>query len=340
MFIGFASDNAAGAHPRIMQAVAEANCGYAKPYGGDDYTLAALKEFERLFGPEAKVCFALCGTGANILGLRSLLRPWQGVICADVAHINTDECGAPEWGTGAKLLPVPSVHGKIFPDDLDRYLPDKYSPHHSTPRVLSITQSTEEGTLYTLEEIKALADKAHANGLYLHMDGSRIANAVAALDVEVCAMTRDAGVDVLSFGGAKNGLLLAEAVVYFQPELAADFQTMRKQSLQLVSKMRFVSVQFTEALKDGLWLQNARHANGMAKYLASRLKEIPNFEVREPEVNAVFVKMPGHVYRALQTEYYFHILNPYSGEARLMCSFATTKDEIDAFIQSAKRLSV
>ena len=341
MFIGFISDNAAGAHPRILEAVLKANKGCCLPYGDDEYCAQAQAEFRKLFGPDIEVFLTLSGTGCNVLSLRSALRPWQGVICADVAHINTDESGAPEWGVGSKLLNVPSVNGKISPESLDAYLPDLKDCHHSTPHLLSITQTTEKGAVYTPEEVRALADKAHAHGLLMHMDGTRLANAVAALEargVDVCALTRDAGVDVLSFGGTKNGLMLGEAVVFFRPELAEDFRTMRKQSLQLVSKMRFVAAQFIEALKDGLWLENARHANGMARRLAAELAAVPYMTVREPEANAVFVRMdPEHMARLLQ-DFDFHETDPVAHEVRLMCNFGTTEEEIAAFVNAAKAL--
>lgn len=346
MFVGFASDNAAGAHPRVLEAVARANQGYCKPYGADEYSAQAKAEFRKLFGPDIDVYFALSGTGANVLCLRSLLKPWQAVICADVAHINTDESGAPEWGVGAKLLPVPTVNGKIAPDALDAYLPDLADFHHSTPHVLSITQSTEKGSVYSPDEIRALAAKAHEHGLLVHMDGTRLANAVAALEphgVDLRSVTRDAGVDVLSFGGSKNGLMFAEAVVFFRPELADDFRTMRKQSLQLLSKMRYVAAQFIEALKDGpvdsLWLQNARRANAMARKLADGLREVPYMQVRTPEANAVFARLDPERIARLQQDFYFYEVDHTIHEVRLMCNFGTTDEEIAAFVNAARALA-
>lgn len=342
MFVGFVSDNAAGVHPRILEAVVKANEGYCEPYGEDAYSARAQAEFRKLLGQDIEVFLVLSGTGCNVLSLRSALRPWQAVICADVAHINTDESGAPEWGVGAKLLPVPSVDGKISPASLEAYLPDLKDCHHSTPHLLSITQTTEKGAVYTVEEVRALAAKAHEHGLLVHMDGTRLANAVAALEpdgVDVRAVTRDAGVDVLSFGGTKNGLMLGEAVVFFRPELADDFCTMRKQSLQLVSKMRFVAVQFIEALKDGLWLENARHANAMARRLAEELAAVPYMTVRRPEANAVFVRMDPERMAQLQRDFDFHETDPAVHEVRLMCNFGTTDAEIDAFVRAAKALA-
>jgi threonine aldolase len=339
MFFGFESDNTAGAHPRILDALVRANEGYCLSYGADEYSAQGEAEFRKIFGADIEVFLALSGTGANVLALRSMLRPWQGVVCSDVSHIFQAESGAPEWGTGAKLLPVPSRDGKMAPDALDAYLPDLTNCHHSTPHVLSITQCTEEGSVYSVEETRALADRAHANGLLVHMDGSRLTNAVAALGEDVRTVTRDAGVDVLSFGGCKNGLLFGEAVVFFRPELAADFQTMRKQSLQLLSKMRFVAVQFIEAFKDGLWLENARHANGMARLLADGLAALPHIRVRPPQSNAVFARMePEHIAR-LQRDFAFVEWNPRIHEVRLMCSFRTTREEVEAFVDAAKAVT-
>jgi threonine aldolase len=339
MFFGFESDNTAGAHPRVLDALVRANEGYCPSYGEDEYSARAESEFRKLFGEDSEVFLALNGTGANVLALRSMLRPWQGVICADASHIFQGESGAPEWGTGAKLLPVPARDGKIAPDALDAYLPDLTNCHHSTPQVLSLTQCTETGSVYSPEEIRALAGKAHGNGLLVHMDGSRLANAVAALGGDARAVTRDAGVDVLSFGGCKNGLLFGEAVVFFRPGLAADFQTMRKQSLQLLSKMRFVAAQFIESLKDGLWLENARHANDMARLLADGLAALPFIQVRAPQSNAVFARMePEHISR-LQRDFAFLEWNPRIHEVRLMCSFRTTREEVAAFVAAARALT-
>ena len=339
MFTGFASDNTAGVHPRIMKAVLEANTGYCRPYGFDEWSEAAISEFRKLFGEDAQVFFALSGTGGNVMSLRTMLRPWQGVICSDVAHINTDESGAPEWVGGVKLLPLPAdEEGKIHPGQLARWAGDIKDCHHATPHALSITQTTEFGGVYSLEEVRALTAEAHAMGLVTHMDGTRIANAVASLGVDVCELTRNSGIDILSFGGTKNGLMLAEAVVVFRPELAEDFLTMRKQSLQLVSKMRFVAAQFTEALRDGLWLENARHANEMARYFASELNRLPHMEARTPAANALFVRMKPEHMSKLMEKYYFYEVDHELHIARLMCSFATTREEIVAFVQDAAAL--
>ncbi len=338
MFLGFASDNTAGAHPRILKAIEAVNSGYDKPYGEDYVSLETDAIFAKLFGPNAKVYFALTGTGANVLALRTLARPWHGIICSDVAHIHTEESGAPEWGVGAKLLPVPSTFGKITPDSLDMYLPDITNFHRSKPAVLSLTQVTEKGTVYSVEEIRALCEKAHQHGLFVHMDGSRVANACAALNMDVRAFTEDAGVDVLAFGGAKNGLLMGEAVVFFDRTLAEEFTVLRKQSLQLPSKTRFLAAQFNEFLRDGLWLECAHHANDMAQLFAQKLATIPAFSVRKPEANSVFVCMSPEHMAKMREDFYFYEVDPHKHEIRLMCSFATTEAEINAFIAKAKSL--
>lgn len=338
MIISFASDNTAGASQEIIQAVIDCNKGYAVPYALDDYSNMSDIIFGKIFG-EVTVCYTLSGTGANVVALKAMLRPWQGVICADISHINTEEAGAPEVITGSKLLPLPSYDGKIKAKDIDFYLDNKGTFHRVTPRVVSITQSTEKGTLYTPEEIKEICDYAHKNDLLVHMDGSRIANAVAALNVDIKELTTYAGVDVLSFGGSKNGLIFGEAVVFFNKELAKDYMTMRKQSLQLISKMRYVSAQFNEFFKNNLWLENARHANAMAQYLAEKLQGIKNLSVQKPQVNAVFVCMDKALMEKLSKEFYFYETNPQIQEVRFMCSFQTTKEEIDYLAERIKSLA-
>ena len=338
MIISFASDNTAGAHPNIIQAISDANSGYAIPYGLDDYSNYSDVMFSQIFGDDIVVCFTLSGTGANVVALKAMLRPWQGVICADISHINTEEAGAPEFITGSKMLPIPSYDGKIRAKDLDIYLADKRVFHRVTPKVVSITQSTEQGTVYTPEEIKEICDYAHTNGLLVHMDGSRIANAVVALDVDIKAMTKDAGVDVLSFGASKNGMVFGEAIVFFNKELSRDYMTMRKQALQLISKMRYIGAQFNAFFKDNLWLNNARHANKMAKYLADSLEGIKGLSVQKPYVNAVFVCMEKTLIEKLSKEFYFYETNPAIQEVRFMCSFQTTQAEVDYLVKRIKEL--
>lgn len=338
MIVSFASDNTAGASPEIIKAIAEANEGYAIPYALDDYSNLSDVVFSKIFG-DVVVCYTLSGTGANVVALKTMLRPWQGVICADVSHINTEEAGAPEVITGSKLLPLPSYDGKIKAKDIAMYLDSIGNFHRVTPHVVSITQSTEKGTLYSPEEIKEICDFAHKHGLLVHMDGSRIANAVAALGVDIKSITTDAGVDILSFGGSKNGLVFGEAIVFINKELSKDYMTMRKQSLQLISKMRYVSAQFNEFFKNDLWLKNARHANDMAQYLASRLENIKGLSVQKPQVNAVFVCMDKELIEKLSDEFYFYVTNPQIQEVRFMCSFQTTKEEIDYLAKRIEELA-
>lgn len=335
----FASDNASGVHPRILAAMERANAGYARPYGQDPYTGQAKEVFARHFGPDIDMYFVFLGTAANVLGLRAVTRPWHSVVCADVAHINVDECGAPESVTGSKLQAVPSYDGRIRSTDIEPLLHMIGDFHHSQPRVVSITQSTELGTVYSPAQVRALADFAHANGMLLHMDGARLANAAAALDVSLAELTRDAGVDVLSFGGTKNGMMFGEAVIFFNPELSREFNFIRKQGMQLISKMRFIAAQFIEMLHDGLWLENARNANAMARLLADSLRGLPHVEITRPvEANAVFARLsPEHIAR-LQQDFYFYEWDPVLHEVRWMTSFDTTEADVREFIDAVKAL--
>ncbi len=335
----FASDNASGVHPRILAAMERANAGYARPYGQDPYTGQAKEVFARHFGPDIDMYFVFLGTAANVLGLRAVTRPWHSVVCADVAHINVDECGAPESVTGSKLQAVPSYDGRIRSTDIEPLLHMIGDFHHSQPRVVSITQSTELGTVYSPAQVRALADFAHANGMLLHMDGARLANAAAALDVSLAELTRDAGVDVLSFGGTKNGMMFGEAVIFFNPELSREFNFIRKQGMQLISKMRFIAAQFIEMLHDGLWLENARNANAMARLLADSLRGLPHVAITRPvEANAVFARLsPEHIAR-LQQDFYFYEWDPVLHEVRWMTSFDTTEADVREFIDAVTAL--
>jgi threonine aldolase len=336
----FASDNSAGVHPEILAAISAANHGHALAYGADPWTARAIDVFRSHFGPTAEVFFVFNGTGANVLGIQSLVQPYEAVICADYAHINVDECGAPERLTGCKLIGVPAPAGRLTPEAVAPCLHGIGVQHHVQPRVISISQSSEYGTVYTPDEIRALADFAHANGLFLHMDGARIANAAAALDVPLRAITVDAGVDVLSFGGTKNGLLGAEAVVLFDPARAATFRFIRKQGMQLASKMRFVAAQFEALLGTDLWLESARHANAMAHRLGLGLGAIPGVTVTHPvEANGVFAILPHDAIAPLQEEMFFYVWDERRDEVRLMASFDTTPDDVDRFIAAAARVT-
>lgn len=337
--INFASDNYSGVHPRIMQALATANEGCACAYGDDTYTADADSAFKALFGDDIASYIMVNGTGANVLGLAALMRPYHAVICSAMAHINVDETGAPENVLGSKLLTVESKDGKLTPKDVEQFLLAKGVVHHSQPKVISITQSTEYGAVYTPEEVKALGDFARENDMYLHMDGARIANAAAALNVDVASFTRDAGVHVLSFGGTKNGMMFGEAVVFFDPKLAEGFEYLRKQNLQLLSKMRFASCQFKELLRDGLWLETARHSNAMAKRLAEGLADVTGVKIcNKVDVNSVFAIISPEHQEELHKQFAFYEWDEATHEVRLVCSFNTTEQEVDSFIAAAKTI--
>src|SRR3954469_2702864 len=297
----FASDNASGVHPVVLAALADANDGHALAYGDDPITPRAVAALRELFGVPAEVVFTWGGTGANVVGLQCLLSPWEAVICPATAHINVDECGAPERFTGCKLIDVRTRDGKLTAEQVAAQLHGLGDIHHVQPRVVSITQSTEMGTLYTAAEIAAIAEVAHAHGLRLHLDGARIANAAVALGGDVRSFTVDAGVDVLTFGGTKNGMMYGEAVVFLDPDLGRAAPFVRKQAGQLPSKMRYVSAQFEALLAGDLWLRNAGHANAMAQRLAERPATVPGVDVSHaPAVNAVFVRLPAEAIAGLQ----------------------------------------
>ncbi|WP_433254954.1 threonine aldolase family protein [Streptosporangium sp. CA-135522] len=329
---GFASDNYAGVHPEILQAIALANEGHQISYGDDVYTRALQEVFKKHFGPTAEAWPMFNGTGANVVALRAMTAHWEAVVCAETAHIHVDEGGAPERSAGLKLLTVPTPDGKLTPELIDRQAWGFGDEHRAQPKVVSITQSTELGTLYTPGEIKAICDHAHQLGMHVYLDGARAANAAAALDVPLRAFTTDAGVDVMSFGGTKAGLMLGEAVVVLNPDAARGLRYLRKSSMQLASKMRFVSVQFEALLAGDLWLRNARNANAMAQRLAAAVREIPGVEVPRPvQANAVFAILSPEVTERLQKRFRFYVWNQATGEVRWMTAFDTTEADVDAF---------
>lgn len=335
---GFASDNNAGAHPEVLAALARANAGHVRAYGDDPYTAAARARIREQLGGSAEAFFVFNGTGANVLGLQAVMRPHEAVICSDFAHINVDECGAPERYVGCKLLGVATPDGKLTPALVASRLAGIGVEHHVQPRVVSISQSTEYGTVYTPGELRALADFAHENGLRLHVDGARIANAAAALDLPLRAITADAGVDVLSFGGTKNGLLGGEAVVFFDPADAAEFRFIRKQGMQLASKMRFVAAQFDALLTDDLWLRSARHANAMAERLEERVRRIDGVTITQPvDANAVFAIVPRQAIPVIQERFFFYVWNEERSEVRWMASWDTTAGDVDEFAATIAR---
>lgn len=337
---GFASDNNAGVHPQVLAAMIDANQGHVTGYGDDIYTNEAEQLFKQIFGDDISVNFVFNGTAANVLSIMAAGRSYNSVICTDTAHINEDECGAPEKITGSKIIAVPNDEGKLRPDRIKPHLKGFGFEHHSQPGIISISQVTEMGTVYTPEEIKELADLAHKHGMYLHIDGARIANAAASLDMSFRAFTRDCGVDLLSFGGTKNGLIMGEAVIFFNQELTKGFQYLRKQHMQLFSKMRFVSAQFKAYFKDDLWLKSARHANNMAQLLKEKLAPIEQVKItRNVEANGVFAIIPKAWTEILQDKYFFYIWDEQTNEVRWMTSFDTTIEDIENFTAEVAKLA-
>ena len=328
----FASDNNAGIHPEIIKAIALANEGHVVGYGADPYTATAVRKFREHFGADSEIFFVFNGTGANVLSLQALTRSYHAVLCSAGAHIYTDECGAPEKFTGCKLIPLPPEQGKINLEQVRHAYHGIGDEHHVQPRVISITQSTETGTLYQPAEIRALAQFAHEHDMFLHLDGARLANAAAALGQTLRQATRDLGVDVLSFGGTKNGIMGGEAVVFLHPKLASDFLFWRKQSMQLASKMRFIAAQFTALLSNDLWLANARHSNQMAKLLEQEVRQIPQVKIAYPvEANGVFAQLPPPAIPKLQERYFFYVWDEEQSLVRWMCSFDTTEQDVREF---------
>lgn len=329
---GFASDNYSGAHPEVLEAMVAANSGHAVAYGADPWTTKAQELIRGHFGEHAHTFLVWNGTGANVTILRAMCRPWHAVICAASAHINVDEGGAPEFLVGAKLIDVPTPDGKLTPELVTPAITRVGDEHAVQPRVISITQTTELGTLYTPGEIAALAELAHAHGMYLHVDGARLANAAAALDLPIRAFTTDVGVDAVSFGGTKNGMVSGEAVVLLAPELADGFQWIRKQSMQLASKGRFLAAQFVALLEGDLWLRSARQANAMGARLAAAVGAIDGVTLTQiSQANVVFAILDPAVTTRLQEDFPFYVWDEATGEVRWMCSWDTTEAEVDAF---------
>ncbi len=331
----FASDNNAGIHPEVLDAIALANQGHVVAYGDDPYTRSAVEKFKEHFGEGIEVFFTFNGTGANVLGLQALTKPYHAVLCSDYAHIYCDECGAPEKHTGCKLIPLPHQDGKITPELVRHAYHGIGDQHHVQARVISITQSTEMGTVYKPAEIQALARFAHEHDMFLHVDGARIANAAAALGQTLRQATRDLGVDVLSFGGTKNGIMGGEAVVFFNPALSGDFLFLRKQGMQLASKMRFIAVQFEALLTNDLWRRSAEHANRMARVLEAEVRKIPQVRiVWRVEANGVFAQLPRPAIEKIKERYFFYPWIEEENIVRWMCSFDTTEEDVKAFAEA------
>ncbi|MEN3325429.1 MAG: threonine aldolase [Acidobacteriota bacterium] len=335
----FASDNNAGVHPEIIEAITKANDGHVIAYGSDPITARAMELFQTHFGSDVAVYFVFGGTGANVLGLKAITQPHHAIFCAETAHVNVDECGAPEKFTGCKLITISTQDGKLRAEQIKPLLHGIGVEHHVQPRVISISQATEMGTVYTRDELKTLADFAHDNGLLLHVDGARLANAAVGLNNTFKELTTDVGVDVLSFGGTKNGMMYGEAVVFFDKARASDFKYIRKQGMHLPSKMRFISAQFEALLSGDLWRRGAAHANRMAQLLGSELAKVPKIKLTQPvESNGVFATIPREFITALQEKYFFYVWDDAISEVRLMASFDTSKDDIQDFIGFVKQI--
>lgn len=330
----FASDNNAGVHPKIIQAISAVNEGHNVGYGDDPYTKSALGKFREHFGRNTETFVVFNGTAANVLSFAALTSPYHAVICAAAAHIYVDECGAPEKLTGCKLIPITTEAGKLTVEAVSQAYHGIGDQHHVQPKVISITQSTEVGTVYKPEEVKALARFAHDHKMFLHMDGARIANAAASLKLNLRQSTRDLGVDVLSFGGTKNGAMGAEAVVFFNQSLAHDFLYRRKQGMQLASKMRYISAQLEALLTDDLWLRNARHSNRMARLLERELKKIAGVEIaHKVEANGVFARIPHPAIAKIRQRYFFYDWDESQAMVRWMCSWDTTEEDVKEFVK-------
>jgi len=330
----FASDTNAGVHPEVLEALRRANDGDCMAYGDDAHAESARDKFREQFGADVTVFFVFNGTAANVLGLQALTRSFHAVLCSEFAHIYTDECAAPEKFTGCKLVPLAAPGGKLTLETVARAYHGIGDQHHVQARVISITQATEMGTVYKPGEMEALARFAHERKMFLHVDGARIANAAAAQGLTLRQATRDLGVDVLSFGGTKNGAMGVEAVVFFRPELAENFMFLRKQGMQLASKMRYMSVQMETLLTNDLWRRNAEHANRMARLLEAEVRKIPDTRIVHPvEANGVFVQIPREAIQKIQDRYFFYVWVEEESMVRWMCSFDTTEADVQQFAE-------
>jgi len=340
----FASDNYAAIHPKILKAISDANDGHAVSYGADLWTEKLNEKIKDLFGSHAEAFPVFNGTGANVVSLASILKSYEAVLCSNYSHTHMDECGAAERLIGTKLIDIQTHNAKLTPEMLEPYTLNYGNEHQVQARVLSLTQSTERGTVYSINELKALGDFAKSKKIRVCMDGARFANAVAALNVKPREVVEAAGVELLSFGGTKNGLMLGEIVVSFNPEVSSHMKFYRKQIMQLASKMRYISAQFCAYLEGDLWIENAKHANAMRQYLVSKLESVPSVQMTvTPEVNAIFAKVPKQVIEPLQKDFPFYVWdelpNEKDSEVRWMTSFDTTQEDVDLFVKRIKELS-
>ena len=337
----FASDNYSGIHPEILEAIQHANQSHEISYAEDTYTEKTNALFREIFGAETEVLYVFNGTGANVIALKCALLPFEAVLCAETAHINADECGAPTQSTGSSLITIKTPNGKLTPELLKPFMTRKGNVHNTQPRVISISQSTELGTVYSLTELKALCSFAHENDLFVHLDGARISNAVASLGVSLKEATVDCGVDIMSFGGTKNGLMIGEAVLIFNDELKKYAAFYQKQTAQLFSKNRFIAAQFYALLKNDLWLRMATHANQMAAFLAESVADLPGVTISQKvDANALFVIIPPHAVEPLRAKYRFYTWSEDTGELRWMCSFDTTREDVMDFVGTLKSLII
>ncbi|HUX97715.1 MAG TPA: low specificity L-threonine aldolase [Bacteroidales bacterium] len=337
---GFASDNNAGIHPEILNELHAVNQGHTLGYGHDEYTEKAEQIFRDQFGDITETFFVFTGTAANVLGISGVTRSWNSIITASTAHLESDECGAPEKFTGCKVLTVDTPDGKMNPELIKHHVHGFGFEHHAQPKVISITQSSEMGTVYTTEEIRTIADFAHMNDMFLHMDGARIANAAVSLNLSFRQFTTEVGVDLLSFGGTKNGLMFGEAICFLKPGMADDFKYLRKQGMQLASKMRFISAQFIAYFRNELWKHSAMHANSMAQLLSEKIAEIKGISITQKvEANGIFVIMPSAVAEKLKEKYFFYTWNENASEYRLMTSWDTKEEDITDFIRLLRKES-
>jgi threonine aldolase len=335
----FASDNNSGVHPLIMQAIADANKDHTVGYGDDAWTAEAENLLREMFGKEADPFIVFNGTGANSVALQAVTRSFNSIICPSTAHIYVDECGAPVRMSGCSIVAVPTTDGKLTPDLIRPHLHNFGVCHHSQPKAVYISQVTELGTVYTVDEIKAIADLLHINNMYLHIDCARIANACASTGCTPAEMTVGAGADIISFGGTKNGMMMGEAVISFRPEISGNIAYIRKQSAQLASKMRYLSAQFIPYLKNNLWLENARNANEKAARLVGILSEFPDIHLtQKPETNQIFFTIPPEAARQLSEKYFFYYWNEEASEVRLVTSWDTTDEDIDGISQTLKEI--
>lgn len=335
----FASDNNSGVHPLVMEALIKANEDHAVGYGDDPWTAAAVAKIKSIFGEAASPFFVFNGTGANSVALQAVTRSFNSILCAETAHINVDECGAPARMTGCVVVTIPTSDGKLTPELIKPRLHNFGVCHHSQPKAVYISQVSELGTVYTIEEVKVIADLLHAHNIYLHMDGARLANACAYLNCSMKQITVDAGVDILSFGGTKNGMMMGEAVISFRPEITENLQYYRKQSAQLASKLRYLSAQFIPYLENNLWLENATKANISAVKLAEALKQYPQIQfTQKVETNQIFFTIPSEPLKKLLERYFFYMWNEENNEARLVTSWDTTGEDITRFEQDLKKV--